>query len=58
MGLGYEGRKGEPGIKGAPGPPGPPSSKVQPPYYFSPNNLTYAPSGEPGEKGDRVNIIP
>lgn len=53
MGLGFEGRKGEKGHKGERGPPGPP---VPNSYRIASNNTIVGPTGEPGEKGDAVDI--
>jgi len=53
MGLGFEGVKGEKGHKGERGPPGPP---VPNSLRFDNNNTTVGPTGEPGEKGNAVDI--
>jgi len=52
MGLGFEGTKGEKGHKGERGPPGPPV----PTFRFDNNNTTVGPTGEPGQKGNAVDI--
>lgn len=54
MGLGFEGLRGEKGNKGERGPPGPPVPNSS---LVASNNTTVGPTGEPGEKGNPVDIF-